>query len=122
MTLLHVLRLLVKGTSVSFFCFFKQETVYEMRISDWSSDVCSSDLADDRQGHHGRERQQAGIRALHALVRAGRGVTGRGFGNRRSCRAGAERRIETSQRPSSRTDLKRGACPTLRAQIGRAHV
>src|SRR3546814_8138721 len=28
---------------VSFFCF-KQKTAYEMRISDWSSDVCSSDL------------------------------------------------------------------------------
>src|SRR3546814_9034157 len=31
--------------------FFKQKTAYEMRISDWSSDVCSSDLADHpRQG------------------------------------------------------------------------
>src|SRR3546814_13545660 len=29
---------------ISFF-FFKQKTAYEMRISDWSSDVCSSDLA-----------------------------------------------------------------------------
>src|SRR3546814_9935458 len=29
---------------LSFFCF-KQKTAYEMRISDWSSDVCSSDLA-----------------------------------------------------------------------------
>src|SRR3546814_16357544 len=29
---------------LSFF-FFKQKTAYEMRISDWSSDVCSSDLA-----------------------------------------------------------------------------
>src|SRR3546814_2876605 len=27
------------------FCFFKQKTAYEMRISDWSSDVCSSDLS-----------------------------------------------------------------------------
>src|SRR3546814_8362216 len=27
--------------------FLKQKTAYEMRISDWSSDVCSSDLADD---------------------------------------------------------------------------
>src|SRR3546814_942736 len=27
------------------FCFFKQKTAYEVRISDWSSDVCSSDLA-----------------------------------------------------------------------------
>src|SRR3546814_2855441 len=29
-----------------FFFFFKQKTAYEMRISDWSSDVCSSDLLD----------------------------------------------------------------------------
>src|SRR3546814_3174339 len=28
------------------FCFCKQKTAYEMRISDWSSDVCSSDLCD----------------------------------------------------------------------------
>src|SRR3546814_1067112 len=27
-----------------FFVFFKQKTAFEMRISDWSSDVCSSDL------------------------------------------------------------------------------
>src|SRR3546814_8404543 len=32
-----------------FFFFFKQKTAYEMRISDWSSDVCSSDLADLRR-------------------------------------------------------------------------
>src|SRR3546814_16059569 len=32
-----------------FFFFFKQKTAYEMRISDWSSDVCSSDLT----GHGG---------------------------------------------------------------------
>src|SRR3546814_10072016 len=36
--------------NVYFFCFFKQKTAYEMRISDWSSDVCSSDL--DRRRHH----------------------------------------------------------------------
>src|SRR3546814_9124804 len=29
------------------FFFFKQKTAYEMRISDWSSDVCSSDLPED---------------------------------------------------------------------------
>src|SRR3546814_9728247 len=34
--------------------FFKQETAYEMRISDWSSDVCSSDLlAPDDDVHMG---------------------------------------------------------------------
>src|SRR3546814_83038 len=34
---------------VSFF-FFKQKTAYEMRISDWSSDVCSSDLIAAQHG------------------------------------------------------------------------
>src|SRR3546814_13243580 len=37
-----------------FFFFFKQKTAYEMRISDWSSDVCSSDLL-----HPGRSRSIA---------------------------------------------------------------
>src|SRR3546814_5986963 len=32
-----------------FFFFFKQKTAYEMRISDWSSDVCSSDLGRARR-------------------------------------------------------------------------
>src|SRR3546814_7165894 len=31
------------------FFFFKQKTAYEMRISDWSSDVCSSDLLEPRR-------------------------------------------------------------------------
>src|SRR3546814_5782340 len=35
---------------VFFFFFFKQKTAYEMRISDWSSDVCSSDLPVPRPG------------------------------------------------------------------------
>src|SRR3546814_2388699 len=35
---------------VVFFFFFKQKTAYEMRISDWSSDVCSSDLLTDVVG------------------------------------------------------------------------
>src|SRR3546814_3645766 len=34
------------------FFFFKQKTAYEMRISDWSSDVCSSDLAGPHAPHH----------------------------------------------------------------------
>src|SRR3546814_8014078 len=33
------------------FFFFKQKTAYEMRISDWSSDVCSSDLVGATTGH-----------------------------------------------------------------------
>src|SRR3546814_13964100 len=34
------------------FFFFKQKTAYEMRISDWSSDVCSSDLRPELGGGH----------------------------------------------------------------------
>src|SRR3546814_3933585 len=46
-----------------FFFFFKQKTAYEMRISDWSSDVCSSDLFDrDEKG-----RRIPFISALTAL-------------------------------------------------------
>src|SRR3546814_5433616 len=33
------------------FLFFKQKTAYEMRISDWSSDVCSSDLNTPNLAH-----------------------------------------------------------------------
>src|SRR3546814_17830484 len=39
--------------SFSLLFFFKQKTAYEMRISDWSSDVCSSDLR-HRLFHHFR--------------------------------------------------------------------
>src|SRR3546814_3581764 len=50
-----------------FFFFFKQKTAYEMRISDWSSDVCSSDL---------------GVLVLRLRLGAGRGgdrVPGQGL-------------------------------------------
>src|SRR3546814_1469275 len=42
--MLVFLLLMLRSSYVVFF-FFKQKTAYEMRISDWSSDVCSSDLA-----------------------------------------------------------------------------
>src|SRR3546814_4062914 len=41
---------------------FKQKTAYEMRISDWSSDVCSSDLV----GGGGAQRGELGQRRLQA--------------------------------------------------------
>src|SRR3546814_17579230 len=49
----------VVWTCVSLLCvvfFFKQKTAYEMRISDWSSDVCSSDLGAAAVRHWGRRR------------------------------------------------------------------
>src|SRR3546814_2937504 len=69
---------------VSFF-FVKQKTAYEMRISDWSSDVCSSDL--QRRAHVGEPAADAGLHGgvvLHhlvetvAVVEQGRGARGLG--------------------------------------------
>src|SRR3546814_4898124 len=45
-------------SSFCLFVFFKQKTAYEMRISDWSSDVCSSDLpVRQGQARHGARRR-----------------------------------------------------------------
>src|SRR3546814_3579850 len=41
--------------------FFKQKTAYEMRISDWSSDVCSSDLALIGKAHRLQTAQADGV-------------------------------------------------------------
>src|SRR3546814_17336138 len=61
------------------FFFFKQKTAYEMRISDWSSDVCSSDLDRGeylrflvglypaRAAHHAEERRQNALAAQPEL-------------------------------------------------------
>src|SRR3546814_4239589 len=43
--------------------FFKQKTAYEMLISDWSSDVCSSDLADRPGFERGRNLDKIGQKA-----------------------------------------------------------
>src|SRR3546814_16214205 len=48
------------------FFFFKQKTAYEMRISDWSSDVCSSDLGKPSRARHA-DRVDAGVHII-ALV------------------------------------------------------
>src|SRR3546814_7963700 len=44
----------VSYTNFCCFFFFKQKTAYEMRISDWSSDVCSSDLTPGTSSYHVR--------------------------------------------------------------------
>src|SRR3546814_2926946 len=66
---------------LSFIFFFKQKTAYEMRISDWSSDVCSSDLAeaDDRDGQdHPLRRAGRDPRSLRRHRPRGRGAAARG--------------------------------------------
>src|SRR3546814_4030408 len=51
-------RVLVSSLFLLFF-FFKQKTAYEMRISDWSSDVCSSDLRIKGTAGHVQDRRDA---------------------------------------------------------------
>src|SRR3546814_10271544 len=50
-----------------YFFFFKQKTAYEMRISDWSSDVCSSDLLQATVAQ-GVQIQRAGEPVLEAAA------------------------------------------------------
>src|SRR3546814_6973037 len=74
----YVLRLVGWRYSVVCFFFFKQKTAYEMRISDWSSDVCSSDLVigvqDEQQiqclGRHRVELQRLGWHLEHHVQEA----------------------------------------------------
>src|SRR3546814_2396949 len=49
----------------SSFFFFKQKTAYELRISDWSSDVCSSDLLHHRAAVVGLRQHDAVRRPRH---------------------------------------------------------
>src|SRR3546814_3899921 len=46
-----------------YFFFFKQKTAYELRISDWSSDVCSSDL-----GNHANADAVLGLRTAVKIL------------------------------------------------------
>src|SRR3546814_3480066 len=69
-----------------FFFFFKQKTAYEMRISDWSSDVCSSDLRRRLELLHGfagqrRQRPVGSLRQPDAAEQlpAAHAVGARGF-------------------------------------------
>src|SRR3546814_1390132 len=53
-----------------FFFFFNQKTAYEMRISDWSSDVCSSDLMFYGQKNMRNAKIAGGVGAVLILVAA----------------------------------------------------
>src|SRR3546814_9273346 len=73
------------------FFFFKQKTAYELRISDWSSDVCSSDLDLDRKLPGRRQDQRArvpglafgqsraGQQPVHHRDQEGQGLAGAGL-------------------------------------------
>src|SRR3546814_10265272 len=76
----------------SVFFFFKQKTAYEMRISDWSSDVCSSDLRD----HQSRCPARMGSNRVRAMPSAKLLIPGLGgwAGGRLSVNAVFEELVE----------------------------
>src|SRR3546814_5777799 len=75
-----LLLIFVMVTVVCLLFFFKQKTAYEMRISDWSSDVCSSDLhppGAEPAGGRGAggkpaRRRHPGHRSQHLCLEIGR--------------------------------------------------
>src|SRR3546814_9106901 len=82
-----------------FFFFFNQKTAYEMRISDWSSDVCSSDLvAAVRRDAGERRRQQGACRRPFFHRRLGRGI-----GRRHLCESGNKTDRSKQQRAKHAT-------------------
>src|SRR3546814_19435689 len=104
--------------SLSFFVFFfKQKTAYEMRISDWSSDVCSSDLRDFfpllgdllKPGTHFRDIIQAAAEAgviVEAVTDPDAWITSRiEYHRRKSCQfqqlLSDGRWIQTSERATN---------------------
>src|SRR3546814_5531517 len=76
------LMVMEESSCVLFFFYCKQKTAYEVRISDWSSDVCSSDLAidcgrihDDNFNRPAASQRQRG-RAFSSRGRAGQADNG----------------------------------------------
>src|SRR3546814_14331121 len=77
------------------FFFFKQKTAYEMRISDWSSDVCSSDLLrfDEEQSLQPAEAFVREVVVGHIGARVQLGGEDFHFGPRRKGETAATARI-----------------------------
>src|SRR3546814_14505102 len=110
--------LFVHSLFVCFF-FFKQKTAYEMRISDWSSDVCSSDL--------GLDHRRRGLDG--AVARPWNGEPARGPGLRRGLRRGglavarpAGRRRQPGARHRPGAAGKRGVASSEERRVGEGWV
>src|SRR3546814_19486545 len=101
--------MLVTVYCVSLCFFFKQKTAYEMRISDWSSDVCSSDL-------FAAPTPAWSSTQLRPIADSGRGGRFRGDAGGAANGGGAARGLRRSVRPHRR---RRSAFGAFRALFGR---
>src|SRR3546814_3175349 len=85
------------------FFFFKQKTAYDMRISDWSSDVCSSDLFELRL--FGNMRVDGAISAHPSASEPGRESVGERVRRRLAHRAADRKSVVEGKSVSVRVDL-----------------
>src|SRR3546814_3499669 len=109
-----------------FFFFFKQKTAYEMRISDWSSDVCSSDL--------GCTSANGACPPCASTWCSARSVKNSKASSRRRARNSANTCISTSNDGSASSitcvggggsvsfNVAPTTTPSVPSEIGRAHV
>src|SRR3546814_5401994 len=111
------------GRQAAFLCFVQQKTAYEMRISDWSSDVCSSDLIEPTGTSlspvPASPVMSVGIRAPRPLPSPLRRATAHLLGQFPVGNGAPGARIERDDR------LPEGRClrePDRAREIGRAHV
>src|SRR3546814_12914060 len=91
------------------FFFFKQKTAYEMRISDWSSDVCSSDLLDQAEA-----RRQAIATELKPLYDAFN--TARNAANPNQASLNTQAQTIRQREEAGKQELARLQQPAARAQ------
>src|SRR3546814_9266095 len=108
------------------FFFFKQKTAYEMRISDWSSDVCSSDL--------GHETLMLGSRPVNSRAYVSRfnfngadqqkkvGVLSGGERNRAHLAITLKKDANVLLLDEPTNDIDVNTLRALEEEIGRAHV
>src|SRR3546814_5161406 len=95
---------------VSFFFFFKQKTAYEMRSSDWSSDVCSSDLQVAEAGA-GRGAGRGQLVVEDHVVDAGQALTTDRDGPRHPEEAAVEERLVPGRHPGPvLVEIGRASC------------
>src|SRR3546814_6412012 len=81
---------------VYYFFFFKQKTAYELRISDWSSDVCSSDLkaiVKDARDQLASFDPPASIRPTENYLRPDRDIVGNIASGRKMAAKGPRRQL-----------------------------
>src|SRR3546814_17911594 len=94
--------------------FFKQKTAYEMRISDWSSDVCSSDLG--RDDGPSRQRRRCGDEPASGPRRAAQSPRQRQLGR------GARRYVGTPPARTGAADERSDGARSEERRVGKECV